>query len=239
MTSTGLAAAPSLPVENEHGHTVLVVDDEPRIRNVVVRALELERIAAHGVADGESALAMLSARTFDLVVLDLLMPGRDGFSALDDIARRHPGQAVLVLSCLSETSAKVHSLNLGADDYLTKPFHVEELLARVRARLRAVHRHAPATQTYGRLTLDLVNHRVDVAGRPVQLSDREFQVLSELLNHRGRTVTKQHLLSSVWGYAPEEAASVSNVVDVSVRRLRSRLGGDVIETVRGEGYRVN
>lgn len=218
--------------------TILVVDDEPRIRDVVVRTLTLDGLEAHGVADVESAMAVLGTRAFDLVVLDLLLPGRDGFTALDDIAHRFPGQAVLVLSCLSETSAKVRSLNLGADDYLTKPFHVEELLARVRARLRAIHRHSPATQTFGRFKLDLVNHRVELAGRPVQLSDREFQVLSELLNHRGRAVTKQHLLSRVWGYRPEEAARVSNVVDVSVRRLRSRLGGDVIETVRGEGYRV-
>jgi len=219
-------------------HTVLVVDDEQRIRDVVVRALAQAGIDAEGAADVASAFARLSGRAYDLVILDLLMPGRDGFSALDELRHRKPRQAVLVLSCLSETTVKVRSLNYGADDYLTKPFHIDELLARVHARLRAVDQRNHAVEKHGRLTLDLVRHLVKVDERPVHLSDLEFQVLHALLSHPGLAVTKQDLLTRVWGYRPEDCASVSNVVDVCIRRLRARLGDDVIETVRGEGYRL-
>ena len=218
-----------------HAHTALVVDDEPRIRGVVIRALQLEGIDADGAPDAAAALTMLAMRPYDLVILDLLMPGRDGFATLDDILRINPDQAVLVLSCLSDAPAKIRSLNRGADDYLTKPFHVEELRARVRARLRAMHRRGLSTVTHGRLTLDLVRHRAALGSHAVQLTEREFQLLSELVNHAGQVVTKKHLLAEVWGYQPGDS---SNVVDVCVRRLRSRLGDDVIETVRGEGYRA-
>lgn len=214
-------------------HSALVVDDEQRIRSVVIRALELEGIRADGAGDTATALAMLASRRYDLVVLDLLLPGRDGFAALDEIMRLNPDQAVLVLSCLTDAQSKVRSLNLGADDYLAKPFHVEELRARVRARMRGLRRHRRTTITYGRLRLDLVSHRVTVGHRQVQLAEREFQLLCELISHAGQVVTKTHLLTHVWGYGPDES---SNVVDVYIRRLRSRLGEDVIDTVRGQGY---
>ena len=216
-------------------YTALVIDDEERVRSVVIRALALEGIEADGAADASTALAMLVARPYDLVILDLLLPGRDGFKTLHDIMRLNPEQAVLVLSCLSDVSMKIRGLDLGADDYLAKPFHVEELRARARARLRSLRRHRHSTISHGRLTLDLVNHRVSIGARRVQLAEREFQLLCELVNHAGRVVTKRHLLAQVWGFVPGES---SNVVDVYVRRLRSRLGDDVIETVRGEGYRV-
>jgi DNA-binding response OmpR family regulator len=214
-------------------YAALVVDDEQRIRSVVARALELEGILADTAADAGSALAMLTARRYDLVILDLVMPGQDGFSTLDDIMRLNPDQAVLVLSGLADAPSKVRSLNLGAEDYLAKPFHVEELRARVRARLRSLHRNSRTTINYGRMSLDLVTHRVTVGHRRVQLAEREFQLLCELVSHSGRVVTKAHLLTHVWGYGPEESG---NVVDVYIRRLRSRLGEDVIETVRGQGY---
>lgn len=214
-------------------YSALVVDDEQRIRSVVIRALELEGIHAEGAADTTTALAMLAASRYDLVILDLLLPGRDGFAALDEIMRLNPDQAVLVLSCMADASSKVRTLNLGADDHLAKPFHVEELRARVRARLRGLHRRKGTTIKYGRLTLDLVSHRVTVGHRSVQLAEREFALLCELITHSGRVVTKTHLLTHVWGYGPDDW---SNVVDVYIRRLRSRLGEDLIETVRGQGY---
>lgn len=217
------------------GHTALVVDDEQRIRSVVIRALRLDGIDADGAPDASTALAMLAARPYDLVILDLLMPGEDGFATLTDILRVKPDQAILVLSCLSDASAKVRSLNLGAEDYMAKPFHVEELLARARARLRALHRHGQTTIRHGRLTLDLISHCVTIGVRRVQLAEREFQLLCELVSHPGQVVTKKHLLAQVWGYGPDLS---SNVLDVYVRRLRSRLGDEVIETVRGEGYCV-
>lgn len=228
-----VASAPEF--HTARAHSALVIDDEERIRSVVIRALQLEGIAADGAGNGDAALAMLAARPYDLVVLDLLMPGRDGFATLHEIMRLNPDQAVLVLSCLSDVPAKIRGLNLGAEDYLAKPFHIEELRARARARLRSLRRHRRANISHGRLTLDLVSHHVRVGSRRVQLAEREFQLLCELVSHAGQVVTKRHLLSRVWGYHPDDS---SNVVDVYVRRLRARLGEDVIETVRGQGYRV-
>jgi DNA-binding response OmpR family regulator len=139
-------------------------------------------------------------------------------------------------SALSDTGTKVALLELGAEDYLAKPFSLEELLARVRARIRGVARHGPTTIRTGDVVLDLVRREVDMGSGPVSLADREFLVLRELLRNAGRTVSKERLLSSVWGYQFDPR---SNVVDVYVGRLRAKLGAELITTVRGEGYRID
>jgi DNA-binding response OmpR family regulator len=216
-------------------HRVLVADDEERIRLVLGRILRSRGITADVVADGVDAVARTVSGSYGLVILDLLMPGQDGFSALREIKRRRPDQAVLVLSCLSDPEAKMASLGLGADDYVPKPFHVGELLARVQARLRAAARPGPPLLSCGPLTLDLLRHQADSGAGPVPLTGRECQLLWELMHCPGAVVSKDDLLDRVWGGATD---SVSNVVDVYVRRLRSRLGPEVITTVRGEGYRV-
>jgi DNA-binding response OmpR family regulator len=214
---------------------VLIVDDEERIRLVLARILRSRGIAADAVADGADAVARTVSGSYDLVILDLLMPGQDGFSALREIMRQRPDQAVLVLSCLSDPESKMASLGLGADDYVPKPFHVGELVARVQARLRAAARPGPPVLSCGQLTLDLLHRQADAGAGPVPLTSREFQLLWELMHRPGAVVSKDDLLDNVWGGATD---SVSNVVDVYVRRLRSRLGADVITTVRGEGYCV-
>jgi DNA-binding response OmpR family regulator len=214
---------------------VLVADDEERIRLVLVRILRSRGIAAEAVADGADAVARTVSGSYDLVILDLLMPGQDGFSALREIMRRRPDQVVLVLSCLSDPESKMASLGLGADDYVPKPFHVGELVARVQARLRAAARPGAPVLSCGRLTLDLLHRQADAGAGPVPLTSRESQLLWELMHRPGAVVSKEELLERVWGGATD---SVSNVVDVYVRRLRSRLGPDVVTTVRGEGYRV-
>jgi DNA-binding response OmpR family regulator len=214
---------------------VLIVDDEERIRQVLVRILLARGIAADAATNGTDAVAMTVSGLYDLVILDLLMPGQDGFSALRDIMRSRPDQAVLVLSCLSDPESKMASLGLGADDYVPKPFHVGELVARVEARLRAAARPGPPVLCCGRLTLDVVHRQADTGAGPVLLTSREFQVLWELMHQPGAVVSKDELLARVWGSRPE---AVSNVIDAYVRRLRARLGHDVIITVRGEGYRV-
>lgn len=216
-------------------HRVLIVDDEERIRLVLARILRARGIAADAVADGADAVARTVSGSYDLVILDLLMPGQDGFSALREIMRQRPDQAVLVLSCLSDPESKMASLGLGADDYVPKPFHVGELVARVQARLRAAARPGPPVLCCRGLTLDLLHRQADTGAGPVPLTSREFQVLWELMHRPGAVVSKDDLLNHVWGGATD---SVSNVVDVYVRRLRSRLGPDVITTVRGEGYCV-
>jgi two-component system, OmpR family, copper resistance phosphate regulon response regulator CusR len=216
-------------------HRVLIVDDEERIRLVVARILRARGIDVDAVADGGDAFARTLSGSYDLVILDLLMPGQDGFSALREIMRRRPNQAVLVLSCLSDPESKMASLGLGADDYVPKPFHVGELVARVQARLRAAARPGPPQLRHGRLVLDVLHRQADTGAGPVPLTSREFQLLWELMHQPGAVVAKDELLERVWGSTTD---SVSNVVDVYVRRLRARLGPEVITTVRGEGYRV-
>lgn len=214
---------------------VLIADDETRIRQVLTRILRAHGIAADTADDGALAVAMTMSGSYDLVILDLLMPGQDGLSALREIIRRRPSQAVLVLSCLSDPESKMTSLRIGADDYVAKPFHVGELVARVQARLRAASRGTVPVLSCGQLTLDVLRRQADAGGGPVLLTTREFQLLWELMHEPGAVISKDDLLVRVWGDVP---ASVSNVVDAYVARLRARLGADVITTVRGEGYRV-
>lgn len=214
---------------------ILVVDDEPRILDFVARGLRREGFVVDVAADGKEGLGRAVDGSYDLVILDLLMPGLDGLSVLRGTLARKPDQPVIVLSALSDVRSKVDCLELGAEDYLAKPFSFTELLARVHARLRAADRHPAAHLSTGRLRLDLLRREVDAGWGPIALAEREFLLLRELMRHPGTTVDKQRLLEAVWGFRFDPA---SNVVDVCVRRLRSKLGADAITTVRGEGYRV-
>jgi DNA-binding response OmpR family regulator len=214
---------------------ILVIDDEPRILNFVSRGLRAHGYAVDGVADAAEGMRAATTERYDLVILDLLMPHLDGVSVLRRILEVRPGQSVVVLSALSDAVTKVRCLELGAEDYLTKPFSLEELVARVRARLRRALEPGPPLLAAGGLTLDLVQREANSGYGPVQLAEREFLLLRHLMSNAGETVSKERLLSTVWGYYFE---SGSNVVDVYVGRLRRKLGADAIETVRGEGYRV-
>ncbi|MGE5291645.1 MAG: response regulator transcription factor [Micromonosporaceae bacterium] len=214
---------------------ILVVDDEPRIREFIQRALTAAGFAVDFAATGADGLDLTVTGDYDLVILDLVMPDLDGRLVLERLMRVRPDQPVLVLSCLADVSSKVDCLDLGAQDYLTKPFSLAELLARVRARLRA-EGHAPSeVLRVGDLVLDTVRLRANCGNGAVPLTRLEFLLLRELMEHAGQSVTKGQLLSSVWGYAFDPG---SNVVDVCVRRLRRKLGFELIKTVRGEGYRL-
>lgn len=219
----------------EEGARILLVDDEQRILNFVARALRNEGFEVALAADGEAGLAMAASGGFDLVVLDLLMPGMDGTTVLRRLLQRRPEQVVIVLSCLTDADSKVECLEAGAEDYLAKPFSLEELLARIRLRLRDARRSGPTRLSAGRLRLDVVRREADAGDGPVILTKREFLLLRELMRHAGTTVSKERLLSTVWGYHFDPG---SNVVDVAVRRLRAKLGPHLVETVRGEGYRL-
>jgi DNA-binding response OmpR family regulator len=230
-------------VQERGGARILVVDDENRILNFVGRALRAEGFTADTVSDGSDAIRLAAASGYDLVILDLAMPGVSGVDVLQEIVARRPQQRVLVLSARGDVDSKVMCFNLGADDYLTKPFSLDELLARVRARMRVGRRYDAAPNraddsplSVAGLTIDLERQEADAGSGAVALSRREFLVLRELVRNAGRTVSKERLLSSVWGLSHDPG---SNVVDVYVRRLRAKLGDGVITTVRGEGYRVD
>lgn len=214
---------------------ILVVDDEPRIVSFVSRGLAAAGFAIDRAHDGVRALDMMSTRPYELVVLDLLLPGINGIDVLRRIIERKPDQRVLVLSALSDVDSKVRCLELGASDYLAKPFALTELVARVRARLRQPGA-APLDRTLavGQVRLDLRRRTADLGAGPVGLSEREFLLLEHLMRANGETCTREELLAEVWGYSFDPG---SNVVDVYVGRLRSKLGPDVIETVRNVGYR--
>jgi DNA-binding response OmpR family regulator len=215
---------------------VLVIDDEERILNFVRRGLEAEGMVVEPARSGEEGLGRALSGSYDLVILDLVMPGLDGHEVLRRILRRKPQQSILVLSALNDTASKVHSLEGGAEDYISKPFSLDELLARVRARLRSAARSSATRLEAGRISLDLLRREADAGSGPVPLAEREFLLLGELIRNAGRTVSKERLLSSVWGYHFDPG---SNVVDVYVRRLRAKLGPEAITTVRGVGYRVD
>ena len=222
---------------------ILVVDDQPEIRDVVTRALSAAGYAIDCSSDGADGLQHALTGDYQLVILDLVMPDTDGRTVLTRLCQARPGQAVLVLSCVADVPTKVDCLDLGAQDYLTKPFALDELLARVRVQLRGDQRgdrHGADHQLSeiiraGHLVLDLGRLQADAGMGAVGLTRLEVLLLRELMEHLGESVPKGALLASVWGIDFDPG---SNVVDVCVRRLRSKLGFDLIETVRGAGYRL-
>src|SRR5215475_3401803 len=216
---------------------ILLIDDEPQISGFVGRALEhcgYQVDIAADAADGVRLARSGGPATYDLVILDLIMPDMDGRAVLAEILRSHPVQAVLILSCTADPVTKAECLDLGAKDYLTKPFSLAELTARVRARLRENSQRREVMQV-GDLVLDAARLVADCGAGPVPLTRLEFLCLRALMEHGGDPVAKSELLACVWGIDFDPG---SNIVDVCIRRLRAKLGFALIETVRGEGYRL-
>jgi two-component system OmpR family response regulator len=213
---------------------LLVVDDEERIARLLVRLLGASGFEVDCARDGVRACELLE-RDYALVVLDLLLPLMDGFEVLRCIRDVRPRQPVLVLSALSDVESKVRCFELGAADYVTKPFALAELLARVRVRVHE-RLYAEAARFVGddRLRLDIQSRVVSSYGDVVALSAREFELLAYLMGQAGRVCSRQELLEHVWACAFDPH---TNVVDVFVRRLRLKLGDEVIETMRNVGYR--
>jgi DNA-binding response OmpR family regulator len=212
---------------------ILLVDDEQAIRSAIGRALTAEGHTVDFADSGSEGLKLALAQSYDLVILDLLMPGTDGRAVLNQLLRDRPAQVVMVLSCLADVKHKVDCLELGARDYLTKPFSLAELLARVHTHLRG--EGLGAVIRAGKLKLHVGRMEADIGHGPIPLTRLEFLVLRELMEHVGQSVSKSRLLTSVWGYDFEPG---SNIVGVCVRRLRTKLGDHIIRTVRGEGYRL-
>ena len=213
---------------------ILVAEDDPRISAFLDKGLRAAGFAPTTVADGQAAVDLAATGEFDLVVLDIGLPVLDGFEVLQRLRRGTQRLPVIILTARDSVADTVAGLDGGADDYLAKPFRFEELVARIRARLRGDQRAEEGELRQGDVSLDLRTRRATVAGRSVDLSAREFALAEVFLRHPGHVLSREQLLSRVWGYDFDPG---SNVVDVYVRYLRRKLGPDVIQTVRGMGYR--
>jgi DNA-binding response OmpR family regulator len=215
---------------------ILIVEDEERIASFVEKGLRAGGFTTTVVGDGESAHAYALTGNFDLVVLDIGLPGRDGFTVLRELREARVTVPVIVLTARDSVRDTVAGLEGGADDWMTKPFRFEELLARVRLRLRTAARAPEVTVLRsGSLTLDLRTRRARAGERTVDLTAREFVLLELFLRHPGQVLSREQILSHVWGYDFDPG---SNIVDVYVRALRKKLGAQQVETVRGVGYRL-
>jgi two-component system, OmpR family, copper resistance phosphate regulon response regulator CusR len=214
---------------------ILIAEDEPRIASFLQKGLQANGFTTTVVGDGVAAAAAARDDEFDLLILDLGLPSLDGLDVLGRIRARGERLPVVVLTARDSVQDTVAGLERGADDYVTKPFSFEELLARVRVRLRGPGDEEPTILRSGEVSLDLRTRRVTVGDRSVELTAREFALAETFLRHPGQVLSREQLLSHVWGYDFDPG---SNVVDVYVRYLRRKLGGDLIETVRGMGYRL-
>jgi DNA-binding response OmpR family regulator len=214
---------------------ILIAEDEPRIAAFLEKGLRAAGYVTTVVGSGVDAAGYARDTDFDLMVLDLGLPGQDGLAALTQIRARGERLPVIVLTARDAVPDRVAGLDQGADDYLTKPFSFEELLARVRARLREQGQATATTLTAGPLQLDLVRRTAIVAGQEVELTAREFLLAETLTRHSGQVLSREQLLDRVWGLGHDPG---SNVVDVYIGYLRRKLGADLIQTVRGMGYRL-
>jgi len=214
---------------------ILIAEDEPRIASFVEKGLKAAGYSPTVAATGPEALDYASTGEFDLMVLDIGLPLMDGFAVLEALRGQGSQLPVIILTARDSVTDTVAGLEGGADDYMSKPFRFEELLARVRIRLRDQGGGQSVVLTLGELVLDLRTRIVSVAGREVELSSREFALLETFMRHPGQVLSREQLLSRVWGYDFDPG---SNVVDVYVRYLRNKIGGDRILTVRGAGYRL-
>jgi two-component system response regulator QseB len=214
---------------------ILIAEDEPRLASFLEKGLRSNGFVTTVAADGAKASLMARDQEFDLLVLDLGLPGKDGTEVLRELRSSGQRMPVIILTARDDVGDKVAGLEGGADDYVTKPFRFEELLARVRARLRDERTVERTVLRAGEIVLDLRTRRASTEGRTVDLTAREFTMLEVLIRHAGQVLSREQLLSHVWGYDYDPG---SNVVDVYVGYLRKKLGQDSIETVRGMGYRL-
>ncbi len=214
---------------------ILIAEDEARLASFLEKGLRASGFTTTVVADGVSAESLADDANFDLLILDLSLPRKDGLEVLRDLRAAGQRLPVIVLTARGDPHDRVEGLETGADDYLPKPFHFEELVARIRVRLRGDDSAAEETQLrVGEVALDLRTRWASVGGETVELSAREFELLRTFLQHPNQVLSREQLLARVWGYDYDPG---SNVVDVYVGYLRKKLGQGRFETVRGVGYR--
>ncbi len=217
---------------------LLLVEDDRHLRGFLRKAFREEGYAVDEAESGDRAVALALAAGYDCIVLDVMLPGRDGFAVVSDLRERGVTTPILLLTARDELAARVRGLEGGADDYLTKPFDLAELEARVLALIRRSHfRHQESVLSVGDLSVDLLKRRVTKGGKPIDLSPREYALLEFLMRNAGRTVSRTRIAEAVWNY---QFDSETNVVDVYIAYLRKKVApgpqGAVIRAVRGVGY---
>ncbi|WP_026380593.1 response regulator [Afifella pfennigii] len=215
---------------------VLVVEDDEDLNRQMVAALSEQGYAVDTALDGEEGHFLGESEPYDAVILDIGLPQMDGLSVLEAWRREGRTMPVLILTARDRWSDKVQGIDAGADDYVAKPFHMEEVLARIRALVRRAAGHASNELVAGPVRLDLRASRVTVAGNPVKLTSHEYKVLEYLMHHRGKTISRTELTEHLYD---QDFDRDSNTIEVFVGRLRKKLGTDIIETVRGLGYRID
>lgn len=218
---------------------ILVIEDEKKIASFIRKGLEAAGFAVDVSHNGDEGYSMATNRPYDVLVLDIMLPGRDGLSILRNIRDRKIPLPVILLTARSELNERVEGLNMGADDYLTKPFFIEELVARIHAVTRRSTGGGQSILTIGDLSMNLLTREVRRGARTIELTPREFALLECLMRSPGRVLTRVQLLERVWSYDFDPG---TNIVDVYVQRLRGKVDSDsevkLIETVRGVGYRI-
>lgn len=216
-----------------------MLEDDKKLAGLVRKGLEAHGVTVDYCDNGDDAYLLATTRAYDALVLDIMVPGRDGLSILRNLRENRRNVPVVLVTARGALNERLEGLNLGADDYLTKPFYVDELLARLHAVTRRASGNALTTLQHGRYTVDLVTRETRCDGELIELTTREFALLTYLLGSCGRTFTRAQICEHVWNYHFDPG---TNLVDVYVQRLRKKLGGDpeapLIETVRGVGYRI-
>jgi two-component system OmpR family response regulator len=218
---------------------VLVVEDEKQIADFVKKGLTEQGFLVEHCAHGDEAMERMLSQAYDAVVLDIMLPGRDGLSILKLFRKKGHTTPVILLTARSELDERIEGLNTGADDYMTKPFYVEELVARLHAVIRRSSEDQMSLLQAGDVAVNVITREVKVGGKPVKLTSREFSLLEYLMRNPGRVYTRTQMLEHVWGYDFDPS---TNLVDVHIQRLRKKVCPEkenpIIETIRGVGYRV-
>jgi len=218
---------------------VLIVEDEKKIAAFVRKGLEAQGFVVEVSHHGDEGFTLATTRSYDVAVLDIMLPGRDGLSILRNLRERRIPLPVILLTARSELNERLEGLNLGADDYLTKPFHIEELIARIHAVTRRAAGQSQSLLSAADLTMNLLTREVIRAGRRIELTPREFSLLEHLMRSPGRVLTRVEICERVWEYNFDPG---TNLVDVYIQRIRKKVDGDfrekLVETIRGVGYRV-
>jgi two-component system, OmpR family, response regulator len=218
---------------------ILVVEDEKKIVSFVRKGLEAQGFVVETSANGDDGFLLATTRAYDALVLDIMLPGKDGLSILRNLRERKMALPVILLTARNELNERLEGLNLGADDYLTKPFHIEELIARLHAVTRRAAGTSQSILVVADLKVNLLTRKVTRGSHPVELTAREFSLLEHLMRSPGRVLTRVEICERVWDYNFDPG---TNLVEVYIQRLRKKVDGDavnkLIETIRGVGYRI-